>query len=212
MIEINEAFAILSDKKRKADYDLERTGAKIPTPVTKPSVVDWEPPPIKKTATTVARHQALDQTVAQDFLQKLKIQIVQQGASLKLKEETEKPWTWILHGGSWSANYWVALRICSLLNPNVMRGIVSEVQTLVSQRRSGWKNNFFVFLLAFQSLAEGETVLKLCRTYCNQEENSTHKNLVNIGALDLNHRRSVLCGKKTTDKNLAQVLAALAVS
>ena len=214
MIEINEAFEILSDKKRKAAYDQERAGKKIPTPVAATGPADWEvtPTPTSTRTTTSQRNAALDQTVAQDFLQKLKIQIVQQGASAKLREGAEKSWTWVLRGGTWTGNYWVGLRVCPLLNPNVTREILSQIQVLVSQRRSGWKNNCFVFILAFQSLTEGEMVLRLCRTYCNQEENSTRKNMVNIVALDLHQRRSVLCGKKAQDENLTGILAALAAS
>ena len=213
MIEINEAFAVLSDKKHKAAYDQERAGKKIPTPVAETGPADWETPATKSSVPQATpKNPALDQTVAQDFLQKLKILIVQQGASAKLREEAEKSWTWVLRGGTWTGNYWVGLRICPLLNPNVTRGILSQIQVLVSQHRSGWKNNCFVFILAFQSLAEGEMVLRLCRAYCNQEENSTRKSLVNIVALDLHQRRSILCGKKTPDENLTGILSALAAS
>ena len=213
MIEINEAIAVLSDKKHKAAYDQERAGKKIPTPLTESGPADWETPVATPAAPQATpKNPALDQTVAQDFLHKLKILLVQQGGGAKLREEAEKSWTWVLRGGTWTGHYWVGLRVCPLLNPNVTREILSQIQVLVSQHRSGWKNNSFVFILAFQSLAEGEMVLRLCRAYCNQEENSTRKNMVNIVALDLHQRRSILCGKKAQDKNLTGILAALSAS
>lgn len=214
MIEINEAFAVLSDKKKKAAYDHARTAKKIPTPAAATTAPDWEPlvTTVTRTSSTVARHRDLDQTVAKDFLAKIKVLILQQGASAKLREEADRSWTWVMNGGTWTANYHLALRICPVLNPNVVKSILTEVQTVVSRRRSAWKNNALIFVLAFQSLTEGETVLKLCRAYCNQEENSSRRNLVNIVALDLNHRRSVLCGKKTADQTLTGIFSALAVS
>jgi len=61
-------------------------------------------------------------------------------------------------------------------------------------------------------LSEGETVLKVLRAFCNSEDNSSRRNLINIVVLDLNHRRSVLCGKRTNDEAIGPVLAALAIS
>src|SRR3989338_6767625 len=76
MIEINEAFAVLSDRKRRAAHDREREAASKPAAVVEPTPApaDWEishPPTTTRTQTTAHSH-ALDQTMAQDFLQKLK--------------------------------------------------------------------------------------------------------------------------------------------
>ena len=146
------------------------------------------------------------------FLDKVKAQVIQEGAEVKLREETEKGWFWSLRGKTWGGNYWVSVRLIPLLNPNAAREMISQVQTLAGKRRSGWKNNFFVFILAFQSLHEADTVLKLLRTFSNREENSAPRNLVNIVVMDLNRRRSVLCGKRTGNMNLNSILHALAAS
>ncbi|OFW37424.1 MAG: hypothetical protein A3J28_12275 [Acidobacteria bacterium RIFCSPLOWO2_12_FULL_60_22] len=211
MIEINEAIAVLSDKKLRAAYDEKRTAPSKPAPAAEPAPAEWEMPaqPTPTPTSAAARNPVLDQTVRQDFLGKLKALIAQQA---KLREEQEKPWLWSFQGKTWGANHWVSLRSFPVLNPSVAREIVTQVEAVVSKRRSGWKNNFFVFILAFQSLSEGETVLKICRTYCNREENSTNRNLVNLIALDLSHRRSVLCGKRATDPTLDQILFLLNAS
>lgn len=211
MIEINEAFAVLSNKKRRAAYDRERTAKSAPAPTPAPPVEDLEffrtPTPPSQAA---AHSPAVDQSVAQDFLEKLKTLLAEQGAGAKLREETEKPWLWSFQGKTWSAQYWVSLRILPLLNPGVARETLTQVEAVVNKRRSGWRSNFFVFVLAFRSLNEGETVLKLCRTYANREDNNSRRNLVNLVVLDLNRRRSVLCGKRGRDSNLEQILSVLA--
>ena len=129
-----------------------------------------------------------------------------------MREQEEKNWRWILQGKTWGGNYWVGVRQISLLNPNSAREVLTQLQTLLGKQRSGWKNNFFIVLLAFQALQEGDTVLKLLRTFCNREENSSAKNLVNIVAMDLNQRRSVLCGKRAGDLNYTSILRALSVT
>ena len=213
MIEINEAFAILSDRKRRAAHDRERTASPKPAAAASASVVEWE---VLLSTATVARESprnpTLDKTVAAGFLQELKKMIGQEGDSIHLREEEEKPWLWSFRGKTLGSNYWIGLQVCSSLNPNLARGLAAQAQTIVSKNRSGWKNNFFLFIAAFQSLSEGETVLKIFRTFCNREENSTRKNLVNIVALDLNQRRSVLCGTRTREENLERILRTFGIS
>ena len=77
--------------------------------------------------------------------------------------------------------------------------MITQLKELLSKRRSGWKSNFFIFIVAFDSLQESDIVLKLFRAFANRSEFSTARNLVNIIVLDLNQRRSVLCGKRTGD-------------
>lgn len=213
MVEINEAYAAVSDKKKRAAYDDLRKPPSKPAAPAEPASVAWEmpvePPPAPEAP---AGNPVLDKTVSQDFLHKLKNLIVQGGASANLKEEPEKPWLWSFQGKTWGGNYSVSLRLCPVLNPNVARESIAQVQAMVGKRRSSWKNNYFLFVLAFQSLSEGETVLKVLRAFCNSADNSTSRNLINIVALDLNHRRSVLCGKRATDAAIGPVLSALAIS
>lgn len=214
MIEINEAFAVLSDAKRRATYDRELVAEKAP-PTAEPAVEEWEFP-ISSAGRAAAgprvRNVAVDQSVAQEFLEKVKAQLLSESAGGKLREESEKNWRWVLQGKTWGGNYWVGVRQLPLLNPGTAREILSQLQTLVAKQRSGWKHNFFIALFAFQALNEGETVLKLLRTFCNREENSTPRNLVNIVVMDMNQRRSVLCGKRASDAHYASILRALSVT
>jgi len=212
MVEINEAAAVVSDKKKRAAYDQQRTAPSKPAPAAEPAPADWQMPVEPTPARAAApRNPMLDQSVGQDFLQKLKTLIAQQGTAANLKEDPEKPWLWSFQGKTWGGNYSVSLRVCPTLNPNVARENVVQVEAMAKKRRSGWKNNFFLFILAFQSLSEGETVLKLLRTFCNREDNSTPRNLINVVVMDLNQRRSILCGKRTRDKSIDPILSALAI-
>jgi hypothetical protein len=83
---------------------------------------------------------------------------------------------------------------------------------MVKKRRSGWKSNVFLFIIGFQTISEGETVLKVFRSFCNQDANSTARNLINIVVMDMNSRRSVLCGKRAHEGNIDPVFAALSIN
>ena len=216
MIEINEAFAVLSDVKRRAAYDRDLTAEKKPPAApAETAVEDWEFPATSAKETPgrpKARNVAVDHSVAQEFLDKMKLQLLSEAAGVKMREQDEKNWRWVMQGKTWGGHYWVGVRQISLLNPNSAREVLTQLQTLVEKQRSGWKNNFFIFIFAFQALNEGDTVLKLLRTFCNREENSSAKNLVNIVVMDLNKRRSVLCGTRAGDLKYAAILRALSVT
>lgn len=217
MIEINEAFAILSDERRREAYDLDLLAERNPKAAksAQPASNDWEVPvaPTPKRAPEAARQNtAVNQSVAQDFFGKLKLQVMTIGESAKMKEEAEPGWLWALQGKTWGGNYWVSFRLLPLLSTNTAREVMKQIETIMSKRRSGWKNNAFIFVVAFKELQESDIVLKLLRTYCLREENSVPRNMVNIIVLDANQRRSVFCGKRSGDELLQSILQTLGVS
>jgi len=214
MVEINEAFAVVSDVKKRASYDQSRAGPVKAAASAEPTSVDWKMPeePTAAPAVTPASNSAVANSVSEDFLQKLKALVAQSGASANLKDEPTKPWLWSFQGKTWGGNYSVSMRLCPVMNPNVARENVSQVQAMVKQRRSGWKSNVFLFIIGFQTISEGETVLKVFRSFCNQDANSTARNLINIVVMDMNSRRSVLCGKRVHEANIDPVFAALSIN
>ena len=213
MVEINEAFAVVSDAKKRASYDQLRAGPPKAADSSESPSVEWAMPvePTAEAAVTLASNSAVADSVSQDFLQKLKALVAQGGASANLQEEPAKPWLWSFQGKTWGGNYSVSMRLCPVMNPNVARENVSQVQAMIKKRRSAWKSNIFLFIVGFQTISEGETVLKIFRSFCNQDANSTTRNLVNIVVMDMKSRRSVLCGKRAHEGNIDPVFAALSI-
>ena len=214
MVEINEAFAVLSDAKKRASYDQSRTGSSKTADSSEPASVDWKMPeePTAAPAVTPASNSAVANTVGEDFLQKLKALVAQSGASANLQDEPTKPWLWSFQGKTWGGNYWVSLRVLPLLSTNTARELLKQIEAIVGKRRSGWKNNAFVFVIAFKEFQDSDIVLKLLRTYSLREENSVPRNMVNIVVMDATQRRSVFCGKKSGDELLHGILHALGAS
>jgi curved DNA-binding protein CbpA len=217
MIEINEAFSILSDERRKDAYDRELLAEHAPKGAasTQPPPTDWEIPvaPIAKHGADHSRqNSAVNQSVAQDFFDKLRLQVMNIAESAKMKEEAEAGWQWSLQGKTWGGNYWVSLRILSLLSTNTARELLKQIEGIIGKRRSGWKNNAFIFVIAFKEFQDSDIVLKLFRTYCLREENSVPRNMINIIVMDATQRRAVLCGKKSGDELLQGILHALGSS
>jgi curved DNA-binding protein CbpA len=217
MIEINEAFSILSDERRREAYDRDLLAERSPKPAkpAQPAAADWEvpvAPTAKRAPDSVRQNSAVNQSVAQDFFDKVKLQVMAVGDSAKMKEESETGWSWSLQGKTWGSNYWISLRILPLLNVNTARELVKQIDNIISKRRSGWKNNAFIFVLAFKELQESDLVLKLMRTYALREENCVPRNMVNLIILDATQRRSVFCGKRSGDEMLQSILQTLGVS
>lgn len=217
MIQINEAFAVLSDERRREAYDREMLAERTPKPArpAQPPSTDWEipvAPTARKAADSVRQNSAVNQSVSQDFFDKIKLQVMNIGESAKMKEETEPGWAWSLQGKTWGANYWVSFRVLPVLSSNTARELMKQIETVMSKRRSGWKNNAFVFVVAFKEIQESDMVLKMFRTYCLREENSVPRNMVNLIVMDANQRRSVFCGKRSGDELLQAMLQTLGVT
>ena len=200
MIEINRAFAVLSDKGRRAEYDDLRTAASRP-PTTFTPKVQWEVHQTPTGPQAAVVNPAVDDAVSEQFLRDLKKVVSQRSSEMKLREEVEKSCLWSFSGGNWNNRYWVSLARLPVLNINAVRTKLAELTQVTKRRRSVWKKSFFVFILAAESIADGEGALKICRSYCNEKENSTRGTSVNIVVLDVNRRRSIVCGKRPKDQN-----------
>jgi hypothetical protein len=206
---------VLGDTKRRAELDRTLSSGKAAPVAEEPSAEDWEIPvsPIKeRAAAPPKRNTQVEKSVAREFLDIVKVQLLQEGAATKFKEEGDPGWSWSLLGKTWGANYWVGVRQVSLLNPNAARELINQLQAFLEKRRSGWKSSFFVFIFAFESVQEADLVLKLFRALANREDYGTARSFVNIVVLDLNQRRSVLCGRRSSDLNYGSILRALGVS
>src|SRR5262245_179122 len=106
MIEINEAFSVLSDERRKDAYDQELLAERSAKPKISPAPAtqDWEipvAPTAKRSPDGTRQNSAVNQSVAQDFFDKIKLQIMMVGESAKMKEESEPGWLWALQGKTW---------------------------------------------------------------------------------------------------------------
>ena len=203
MFEINEAFAVLSNKRRRAEYDIRRTARTLPV---------REPEPEVALRTPTGRQPqpqhspALNQAVIQEFVQALKKSIAQQGVALKMKEEVEKSWVWSFSGKTWNRTYWVGLRHLPMLNMNTTREMLAQLTSITTRKGSLWKNSAFIFVLAAESFEETDQVLKLCRSYCVSSENMTRSRRVNIIILELSRRVAILCGRRSQDPKLQSLL------
>ncbi|MBI2816261.1 MAG: J domain-containing protein [Acidobacteria bacterium] len=204
MIEINEAFSVLSNKRRRAEYDIRRTASTLPVREPEP-----ESPLRTPTGRQPQHSSALDRAVIQEFLQALKKSIAQQGAALKIKEEAEKSWVWSFSAKTWNRIYWVGLRHLPMLNMNTTREMLAQLTSITIRKRSLWKNSAFIFVLAAESFQEADQVLKLCRSYCVSSENMTRSRRVNIIILELSRRVAILCGRRSQDPKLQKVLNVL---
>lgn len=208
MMEINEAFAVLSNKRNRAIYDAQNTEAAMVSPIPTPKA-EWEDLKTPSSPQTAAANPAVDHAVADEFLKKLKDRVTRSRAAVKLREEVDKSWLWCFSGGTWNRSYWTSLVRLPVLSINTIRAIIPQLTLTIAKRRSSWKSSFFIFILAAESISEGETVLKLCRSFCNEKVNNTRGRLVNIVLVDLTRRRSIVCGNRPRDVDQQQFLATL---
>lgn len=209
MADLNEAYAALSDPDQKREYDLElgafRSGAPPPPPRPRPAQAPApEPSPAPRRERAVAGED-VSSTVVREFANRLRKDLLESKKPVPWTERKFDGFDWALESGMFVTHYYVASRTYATVDLSAAQVFVHNMEKAIQQGNHVFKNDFFLFLLAFQRLVEPEQVQAVLRRF----QTTKMSTKVSSFLLDVSHGRSLQCGPFIKDETYLAVLKAL---
>jgi curved DNA-binding protein CbpA len=160
MAQLNEAYAVLSDAKKKREYDENlRLTSKLQSSTV--SSITQTATKSDTRQTQRARHsrsQNIDPTMAREFAKQLRNRLIANCKDLTWKEQVLEGFDWGLKSFTWSSHYCVAGRGFVILDPPAARKFATYSEIAVTRFNRSIRKSYFLFLLAFQQLSDWESI------------------------------------------------------
>ncbi len=208
MADLNEAYAALSNPDQKREYDLElgafRSGAPPPprpTPAPGPAP---EAPPAPRRERAVAGEE-VGSTVIREFANRLRKDLLESKKPIPWTERKFDGFDWVLESGLFVTHYYVASRTYATVDLSAAQVFVHNMGKAIQQGNHVFKNDFFLFLLAFQKLVEPEQVQAILRRFQTTKMSTKASSFL----VDVSHGRSLQCGPFIKDDTYQALLKAL---
>ncbi len=209
MAQLNEAYAVLSDGKRRREYDEKlhvqeilirkdssaagKTGAGA-----KPS----KGPPIR-----IQPRSEVISTIVGGFSRHLRARFLARREGFAWRERDLEGFDWALEALFWTSHYCVALRGFTAVDSATARKLINYSEIAILRRRRYVRKSYFLFLLPFQRLSEWELISVQCQRFVTEESRSKFSGTpAVILLLDMEHGRTLRFATKVRDKRLEQLL------
>ena len=209
MADLNEAYDVLSDTEQRQEYDSQmrafRSGAPPPPPARRPAsaaVPDIPPAPRRERAVA---GEEVSSTVIQEFANRLRKDLLESKKPVAWTERKFEGFDWALESGLFVSHYYVASKTYATVDATVAQRFVRHMEEAIKTGNHVFKNDFFLFLLAFQRLAEPEQVQGVLRRFRTTKMSTA----ASAYMLDVSHGRSLQCGPFIKDDTYQAVLKAL---
>lgn len=212
MAELNEAYEILSDPRRRKEFDKEfrawQAGEAVeaaPVQAAAPEVVT--PQPVRPRA----RPEAVISSVVHQLSTRLLNELLSDHRVFHWREKRLEGFDWALECPFLIAKYHVALRGFTTADPAAAQKFINYSTLAVEGSRSMLKRNFFLFLMPFQRVSELDQVQALCRRFAGSDTVAQSGARAMIFLLDT-HGHGLPCGPVVDDKRFRQLLAKLGLA
>jgi len=216
MAELNEAYEVLSNPRKRREYDEQfrtfQAGEPVEAPAA-PSEVAPEVVPVAPARPRARRGAEVISTVVHEFSNHLRSDLLTGRQTFSWRERKLEGFDWALEAGFWSTRYCVALRAFATANSAATQKFTNYANLAIERRRRLLKKNYFLFLLPFQRITEPEHVSALCRRFTGRSGRPPlggSRSLIVL--LDVSHGRSLPCGPRVQDKRFEQLLQRLGFS
>jgi curved DNA-binding protein CbpA len=216
IVQLNEAYSVLSNAKRRREYDeslriqglLAPKDAKTvaPTAETKTGV-------IHSTGSRTRPRQRYegDSTVVSEFSKHLRSTFLADRKTFSWKENNLEGFTWGLEASFWSSHYCMGLRGFPTVDLASTKKFINYSEIAIARDRRYVRKSYFLFLLAFQQLTEWELVSAECKRFVGEGSKARLSSAsTGILLLDLQHGRTLRFDTQIREKRFKQLLQGIA--
>jgi hypothetical protein len=212
MAELNEAYEVLSDPRRRKEFEKEfrawqagEAAEAPPVPVQAPEPA--VPQPVRPRARTTAVISSVVSQLSTQFLNEL----LSDRRVFPWKEKRLEGFDWALEANFLVANYHVALRGFAAADPAAAQKFINYATLAVEAAKGLLKRNHFLFLMPFQRVGDLDQVQALCRRFAGSDTVAQAGGRAMIFLLDT-HGHGLPCGPMVDDKRFTQLLSKLGLT
>ncbi len=216
MAQVNAAYAVLSNSKRKREYDdrlrtyktLELRGARATIGLAE------EARSATAGAGRVRPGAEVSSAVVHEFSSHLCTELVSNHNTFRWRQKKLEGFDWSLEARFLSSYYCVALRGFGAGNLASAKKFTNYASLAIAHCRPYLRRCHFLFLFPFQQLSDTEQVFAHCRQFASAESRTNLSSTQTlIVLLDVRHARSLPCGSQMRrDKRFDKLLEQLAIS
>ena len=215
MAELNEAYSILSDPKRKREYDdNQRVLGILKNSSSEPASKTTSGKPAAGTASAkphpgagFRQEREGDSTIVKGFSKQLRANLLAKRKGLDWHEKKLEGFDWGLEATTWSSHYCLAARGFALLDPAAAKKFANYSEIVIAQCKRSVRKSHFLFLVPFQQLSEWETVSTLLQRVIAGDKHPRIANVpIGIALVDLRQGRTLRLGGLPKEEPFNQIL------
>jgi hypothetical protein len=215
IVQLNEAYSVLSNPKRRREYDeaLRIRGILAPKDTKNTAAtVEAKPGVTQTTGQRVrARHRFEgDSAAVAEFSNHLRSTFLADRKNFSWKEKNLEGFTWGLEASFWSSRYCVGLRAFTTVDSATTKKFINYSEIAVARVRRHIRKSYFLFLLPFQQLSEWELVSDQCKRFVGEENQARlSRASTAILLLDVQHGRTMRFDTQVREKRFERLLRAI---
>lgn len=213
MAQLNEAYSVLSDSKRRREYD-ERLRVEGILSSRSPAVATAPEPrtEVRSHAATAQKARARPRTAAEESI------VSEYGSHLRTVLQANKKtfswkkidldgFDWGLEASFWASHYCVALRGFAELDAAAARKLLNYAQIAIARSNRQLKTSYFLFLIPFLHLTEWDSVSVQCQQFVTDAGHTGLSRVPGgIHLLDMQHSRTLRFGHVVDDKRFQKLV------
>lgn len=209
MAQLNEAYAVLSDTRRRREYD-EKVRVQevlIPKDTPVPGETGTGDKPSKTARVRIRPRTDVISTIVTEFSKHLRARFLAHRETFSWKARDLEGFDWALEALFWSSHYCVALRGFTAVDSATTKKLINYSEIAILRRRRHVRKSYFLFLLPFQRLSEWELVSAQCQRFVTEGSRAKFSGSpAVILLLDMDHGRTLRFGTQIREKRLDQLL------
>jgi len=209
MAQMNEAYAVLSDPKRRREFDDKLHAQEILTPrdTSVTSGMGTRAGPSTGQRLYVRPRSEIKSAMVSEFSNHLRATFLAHRKAFSWREKDLEGFDWALEALFWSSYYCVALRGFTAVNSATAKKLINYSEIAIVRCKRHFKKSYFLFLLPFQQLSEWELVSAQCQRFVSEESRAKLSGApAGIVLLDMAHGRALRFGTQIREKRFEQLL------
>ena len=215
MAQLNEAYSVLSDSKRRREYDekLRVEGILSSRSHTVTATAESRTEVRSSTVTgTLQKTRTRPRTGAEasivsEYGSHLRAVLQADNKTFSWKKLDMDGFDWGLEASFWASHYCVALRGFAELNAAAAKKFLNYAQIAIARGNRQLKTNYFLFLIPFHRLTEWDSVSVQCQQFVTDP---SHTGLSKVPSgillLDMQRSRTLRFGAVVDDKRFQKLL------